>query len=274
MKSNRFAYMTEDGLRPHELRDGDAYAALQPALIELGYEDGATFINHPVRKDAPDTSLNDMGLLSDKDLLVITSRPPIHESNLSYSRQVRASHPSGNLFEQQVLFPMFEKYLLFCTRNQIILRPGQAERLEAGYKNRADLSFFVKPNAKKNRFESAYSIAGGGGRFLPFMSDRTTAAYLIHTDPLEMPDGKKGARVLAAFGVSGTIGLVFAHHLRHQKHPAFVGLLEDALKQPGLSMMEITVTKDVPSFYTSLDFSDQWGYKLITRRNGLQGGSV
>lgn len=279
MKSHRFAYMTEpareDDLRPHELRDGDAYAALLPGLIRLGYEAGAPFINHPVCSGVPDTSLADMSLLSEEDLLVLTSRPPMNERNVrGGSRQVKASHPSNNLFEQAVLFPMLRQYLAYCSRNQIVLHSDQAQRLEQGYGNRGDLDFYLKPNQKKNRYEASYSLAGGGSKFKPFQDDRTTAAYLIHTPPLQMPDGKKGARVLAAFGVSGTIGLIFSHHLGYQKPPAFVGLLEDALKRPGFAMMEITVTKDVPPFYTTLDFSDEWEYKLITRRNGMSGASA
>jgi len=277
MRSHRFAYMTvparADDFRPHELRDGDAYATMLPALMKLKYEAGATFINHPVCNDAPDMSLADMSSLSEEDLLVITSRPPMNEKDSDDGpRQMKLSHPSGNQFEQTVLFPMLRRYLSYCSRDQIVLHPDQAQRLDPRYRNRGDLDFYLKPNQNKSRYEAAYRMTAGGRKYERFAEDRTTAAYLIHTPPLEMPGGKNGARVLAAFGVSGTIGFVFAHHLRHQKLPAFAGLFEDALKKPGFAMMEITVTKDVPPFYTTLDFTDEWDYKLITRWNGASEG--
>lgn len=278
MKTHRFAYMTEPArehdLRPHELRDGDAYATLLPALIKLGYEAGPLFVNHPLSSDPPgtslpDTSLEDMRALSADDLLVITSRPPLNERGVRGGpRQVKVSHPSYNQFEQRILFPVLRRHLAYCARNQIVLTAERAERLNPGYGNRQDLDFYLKPNERKHRYEASYSVTSGAGRYEPFDDNRTTAAYLIHTPPLHMPDGAKTARVLAAFGVSGTIGLVFAHHLCAQKLPPFVGLLEDILRKPGFAMMEITVTKDVPRFYMTLDFSDTWEYKLITRKNG------
>jgi len=271
MKFHRFAFMTkpnkEAELRPHELRDADAFALLVPALIGLGYQAGELLINHPVTSKASDTSLANMGRLTPDDLLVVTSRPPLNEKRKTGEiRVVKVTDPSENEFEQEVLFPALKKYLDFCSRNQIVLSLSQSACLEPGYRNREALEFYLKASEKVKRHEASYAMVGESGRFEPYKRDRTTAAYLIHTPPLQMPDGRKGPRVLAAFGLSGTMGLVFAHQLCEQKLPPFEGLLEDVLQGPAFAMVEIAVTQDVPDFYTDLVFSDEWEYKLITKR--------
>jgi hypothetical protein len=275
----RFAYTTkpnrDNDLRPHMLRDGDAYAHLGFALIQLGYSDGELKINHPLRPGVSDTSLEDMAHLSEQDLLVILTRPPLNDppptqkkSNID-SRHIRPNHPSLTRFEQQVLFPELRNYLINCSRDEIQLRADQAQmRLEPGYANRDAINFYMRPDERFQRYEASYRFLGRapGAAHTP---NRTTAAYLIHTEPLKRPDGTKGPRVLVAFGVSGTIGLVFAYQLRWQRKAPFQGLLKEALSAPGISMVEIEVTRDVPRFYTNLSFSNDWEYKLITRRPSL-----
>lgn len=267
MTVHRFAYMTEptrgDDRRPHELRDGDAYCLLLPALIALGYQAGSTLINHPLNPSVQDTSIEDLGFLDEDDLLVVTSRPPIHDTETTMTP--KQSKPSKTEFEQATFFPGLSDYLTYCSRSQIMLHQNQAKLLKSGYRNRWNVNFFIKPNSKKARWESAYDTLDGSRGFEPFQVNRTTAAYMIHTPPLKMPSGR-GPRVLLSFGLSGTVGCAFAHQLSAQKLPEFRGLLEDILRAPGFAMVEITVTRDVPGFYTSLDFSDDWEYKLITKR--------
>jgi hypothetical protein len=36
-------------------------------------------------------------------------------------------------------------------------------------------------------------------------------------------------------------------------------------------MVEISITRDVPPYYTNLDFSNEWRYTLITKRPGAAG---
>jgi hypothetical protein len=205
-----------------------------------------------------------MSFLTEDDLLVITSRPPLDDRRLAGGPKV--SNPSNTAFEQGILFPALTGYLKYCSRKQVTLNAKCAALLEHPYQNRKDLNYFIKPNQKKGRYEASYEMGAGGGQYEPFQADRTTAAYVFHTPALEMPGGRKGPRVLVSFGLSGTIGYIFAHHLCEQRLPPFHGLLEDILRAPGFAMVEITVTRDVPAFYTTLDFSDDWEYKLITKR--------
>lgn len=271
MTFHRFAFMTrqekEADLRPHELRDGDAFARLVPALMALGYGSGPLLINHPLATGAKDTSMARMSSMSEQNLLVVTSRPPLDEERKTGKRVVKASDPSENEFEQQVVVPALRRYLDTCSRDKIVLTLSQAARLEQRYRNRQSVKFFLKANEQVKRHEASYKLTENDS-YEAFTAERTTAAYLIHTPPLLMPDGRKGPRVLTAFGLSGTIGLIFANQLTEQKIPAFQGLLEDTLRGPGFAMVEITVTRDVPEFYMDLDFSDEWEYRLITKRPG------
>ena len=276
MNFYRFAFMAKSNrglpLRPHELRDADVFVAVSAVLNSMGHTYNDLVINHPVSPGGVDTSMEDMERLGEDDLLVISSRPPISEKpKAPDERPVKVHFPSASRFEQRVLFPALREYLMYCTREEIQVDLNKSEWMEPRYRNREDLTFFLKPNEKKNRFEAAYSIAGRAGNFEPFVADRTTAAYMIHTGPLLMPGGRKGPRVLATFGVSGTVSLVFAHHLWQQTLEPFPNLLRDALSTPSLTMVEISITRDVPPYYTSLDFSNEWRYTLITKRPGAAG---
>lgn len=277
MKFYRFAFMAKPNrdhlqLRPHELRDADVFVDVSAALSSMGHVYQGRIINHPVSPGGPDTSMEDMERLGEDDLLVISSRPPLSEKpKASEERTVKVHFPSTSRFEQRILFPTLREYLIYCSREEIQVDLSKAGWLQPRYRNREDLTFFLKPNEKKNRFEAAYSIAGRAGKFEGFEANRTTAAYLVHTGPLEMPGGRKGPRVLVAFGVSGTVGLVFAHHLWQQTFEPFQGLLQDALATPSMAIVEIGVTRDVPSYYTNLDFTNEWRYTLITKRPGAPG---
>jgi hypothetical protein len=251
----------ERPLRPHEIRDGDVFVETQAALTRLGHEYGGRIINHQVEHGGPDRSMQDVAGLGKNDILVISSRPPMNQHTQAVGG-VRISLPSASEFEQKILFKELRRYLVHCSRKEIGLDLKMAESLLPAYWDREQLEFYVKP--AKGRFEAAYYTTSGRAGCAKFKKDRTTVGYLIYTEPLEMPGGQTGPRVLALFGVSGTVGIIFANQIWKQKHEVFRGLLEKAMTRPSLSMVEMTV-KDVPAYFTNLDFADDWEYKLITR---------
>jgi hypothetical protein len=163
------------------------------------------------------------------------------------------------------VFPAIRKYLDYCTREDIQLKALEArQRLLPSYENRQSIAFYMRPDEKEHRYEASYRLLGRS-ESSEFTRKRTTAAYMIHTEPVTRPDGRKGPRVLAIFGVSGTTGLVFSYQLRWQRIEPFQGLLADALSAPGITIVEIELTKDVPRIFTNLRFSDGWEYKRITK---------
>jgi hypothetical protein len=210
--------------------------------------------------------MEDVEKLGENDILVISSRMPM-DQHTNKPGAVRVSLPSLSKFEQEHLFKELRLYVKHCSRKEIAVADKVADTILSEYRDRELLEFYVQP--AKGRFEAAYYMASGRENCKPFVKDRTTAGYLISTAPLAMPGGWKGPRVLALFGVCGTAGIVLANQLRKQKHEVFQGLLKEAIKQPSLSMVEMTV-KEVPDYYTNLDFADDWDYKLITQRPSEQ----
>jgi hypothetical protein len=272
LKFYRFGFMGKpEGnrpLRPHEVRDGDVFSETQATLTRLGHEYAGRIINYPVEDGGPDRSMEAVANLGENDILLISSRPPMNENPYA-AGQVRVSFPSMSEFEEDILFEELRKYLLHCSRKEIALDYRKTERLLPQYRDRAHLEFYVR--SQNGGFEAAYQKTSGRIGCEPFVEYQTTVGYLIYTAPLQMPNGRKGPRVLALFGISGTVGVVFANQIWKEKHEVFRGLLEEAMRQPSLSMVEITV-KGVPKYYTSLDFADRWDYKLITRRPAQQTG--
>src|SRR5216684_2350356 len=212
MRVFHFAYMSNPTgeflhLRPHQLRDGDAFAELLAGLTFLGHEYGGLVINHPMDHGNPsDDSLRFMQDLHEDDLLVLTTRPPLNDVPSKDPKHVKQSRT----YMEKCLFTAVRDYIVICKRDHIQLHPDQALHLRPHYRDRADMEFFVKGHAKLQRFEASYKGSGSGDKtYAGYEANITTAAYLIHTPPIQLPGRKNGPRVLAAFGMSGTVSLVF-----------------------------------------------------------------
>jgi hypothetical protein len=277
MRIFHFAYMshpTGESLRPHQLRDGDAFAELLAALTSLGHEYGGLIINHPtIPSSGADDSLRHVQHLDEHDLLVLTTRPPLNDSPSKDPKHVKSSHTKL----EGKLFAAIRDYVVLSTRDQIQLHPDEAVCLKKRFENRADTEFFVKGHARLGRFEASYKGSGAGDKtYAGYEPNITTAGYLVYTSPVQLPGRKTGPRLLASFGMSGTISLVFAHFLRNatvqsrstrkgtSKPGAFAwDLLSTVLKQPGIAMVEITINNRIPSMFYNLDFADHWKYELV-----------
>jgi hypothetical protein len=141
------------------------------------------------------------------------------------------------------------------------------------------MEFFVKGHARLRRFEASYKGSGGGDKtYAGYEPNITTAGYLVHTSPVQLPGGRMGPQLLASFGMSGTISLVFAHVLRKAAIPVKVqsttkttykprafawDLLSTVLREPGIGMVEITINNKIPTTFYNLDFADDWKYELV-----------
>lgn len=266
MRFLHFSYLATAGaapLRPHELRDGNAFVELSHALVKLGHDYGGLVINYPQKAGQADSSLMGIRGLSTKDFLVLTTRPPLNDRPLTGTP--KPLERSGSVLEHSIFYSM-RKHISKCTRDEIQL--NHSEHLEERFMNRADVAYYIKTDKNHPRFEAAYHArVNDKGRFADFDPNLTTAAYLLHAEPIVLPNGRKGPRVLAAFGVSGTIGLIFAYLLRTQPFPPFVGLLEQVLMRPSIMMLEITVTGPNPVAhpFRDLRFANHWKYQLLTK---------
>ncbi|MBZ5530397.1 MAG: hypothetical protein LAO20_03105 [Acidobacteriia bacterium] len=265
MKFVHFSYLATPGvaaLRPHELRDGDAFVELSHALTKLGHEYGGLIINHPEERGQQDSSLKNVYQMSAHDFLVLTTRPPLNDRPVV--GQPKPMKRSETALEHAV-FDSIRKHLSYCTRNGIQL--NHRECVQDEFLNRADMGYYVKTDRTHPRFEAAYHEKDDRLHFAPFQLNLTTAGYLLHAEPIVLPSGKRGPRVLVVFGVSGTIGLALAYLLRTQPFPPFRGLLKQLLTKPSIVMVEISVPEPnpVPQPFRDLHFVERWKYQIVTK---------
>src|SRR6267143_479448 len=91
----RFAYHTslndKSELRLHQLRDGDAFAELSAPFYSKGYEYGGLLLNLPSEKEA-DAPHFDVSSLTSSDLVLLNTRPPIHDIDQENKHPVRRSY--------------------------------------------------------------------------------------------------------------------------------------------------------------------------------------
>ena len=102
--------------RIHQLRDGDAFSELAAALYSRGYRYGGLFLNLP--PDEPEKELSvDVSSLTSADLLVLNTRPPIHDREEEVNRPVPESFTDLEKLIFQVLKRYFEsRYFSLAVR--------------------------------------------------------------------------------------------------------------------------------------------------------------
>jgi hypothetical protein len=179
------------GKRPqlHKTRDGAAFAQLAGALCgHCGFKVGDIILNHP------EAANRDFDYPFEKgDLLLVTTRPPLDDSEEGDARRVEKS---GTALEGKI-FGVFRKYFKTCSRSRIELSDGIARRMtELGlpWRERANVAFRMNAGA-------GYSgCADTVGQWTPHPRADLTAAYLIYcTDTWA-----EGPALLGAFAMGGT----------------------------------------------------------------------
>ncbi len=246
----RFGYLCDQRVdRPlatHKLRDTDAFCEISAVLWERKFKFGGLLINYPKAAYPEDKSLEETRFLTSSDILVLTTRPPLNDMPYKHRRTVT---PSGTDFEQMKLFPVLTQHFLYCSRVDVVLSKTLAGSLKKGYENRAHVEFY-------QRAEASYKSTGSYNKHptdCVGWDARTTAAYLLQTPPI----WEGGPRLLTAFGMSGTIGLVWSYLLRTR----FPDLLDDRSR---FVMAEIIRSTPIPPpAQMTLGFADDWEATII-----------
>jgi hypothetical protein len=228
--------------RIHQLRDGDAFVELASVLYSRGYEYGGLFLNPPTDKpkNAPPVNISSLTAL---DLLVLNTRPPLHDIEEEVKRPVR---PSYTRLENRI-FRTLKQYFKICSRSHILLEKPIAEQLDNDYKNRANILF-------RESLDGSYlKYRGYGDKFWQKSEgERLTAFYLIQIPSL----WKNGPGLLAAFGMAGTETLAWNYLLR-TRFPKWIGSYQ-------FLMAEVLPAK-LPRKPTDLTFANEWKVTPILR---------
>ena len=115
----RFAYhasqISDVRMRMHQGRDADALLELLPVLNQKGYRYEGLLLNPPSekREDAP---VVDISFLSASDLVVLTTRPPLHDIEAGDKRPIRRSFTN---LEELIFAALRPKYLAWCVHGRL-----------------------------------------------------------------------------------------------------------------------------------------------------------
>jgi hypothetical protein len=232
----------------HKVRDGLASGLLISALLEGGYEYGGPILN------LPETVAEELDLLgkirhvdasaSNLDLLLLTTRPPLDDSEAGENNVKRPILCSRNNAEMAV-FERLRTFFMECSRGRVILQP----------------KIHLPPDAE--HFRNLWFKQSGGALIKqpshPCLVNRT-AAYMLSTPPMR-PDGP---RLVAAFGMGGTETLLLAYLIRtHQEFSrAFRDLLRDG--EPRLTIVTFLVPSYIPHPYLSYDLEELDGRLVVS----------
>lgn len=223
--------------RIHQLRDGDAFAQLSPLLYSKGYEYAGLLLNLPSesREQAPHV---DVSSLTSSDLVVLNTRPPIHDQTAYDRHRVQRSY---NKLEDLIFEAVKPKYLKKCARSEIVLRENMAARLHPGFKDKADIVFHSSHDSSYLRYR------GYEDKFWnkPPPDQKRTAVYLIQI-PAIWPDGPG---LLAAFGMAGTETLVW-NYLLGTRLRKWIDVYQFLIAEVLLC--------DLPDQPIDLSFADNW----------------
>jgi len=260
MKFVRFCYLSSDDRRrfPHQIRDGDAALELFESLRLLKFEHGGILINWPFTDGIIDTSMTDFVSLNmgESDVLLLTTRPPLDDRE-----EKKPLRPSGTELERKIFAVLREKCFAECSRSTVAVHPHIRTHFLANYKNRSEVKYYATRLKSRGEVEDEELIGDASykelcGRDGTVLSEtdmkRRSAGYVVH-----LPLGRGMPRLLAVFGLSGTMTFLWSYVLSKTYNHLLDWVLEypkeGSLNHGRFIMAEITTTASIPQRPPTLD---------------------
>lgn len=236
MQCHRFAYATRlrkgEQPLPYKIRDGAAFGELTAQLSELGYEYGELIFNPPFRrgKDKP-LGKEHFGFIKRDDLIVLTTRPPMHDKQQGDKKQM----PQSRTHLEKMIFKVCRKYFRVCARSHVELTRAVGARCK-----KADLNFHQHKSA---RLKSHRRLNELRATYVP-SNTPTMIAFLLRTKSIP----EYGCDLLVSFGMGGWETLIWNRIVRKQ--------FPQWLTRPVFVVAELDMSK-IPAKVRTLDFIDQ-----------------
>lgn len=235
-------------LWPFRMRDLLALQELLTALGKRGYSVGDMILNYPMSLPAslplasvPPLDRVDYSFLTENDLIVLPTRPPMHDRALG---DRRGSERSFTELEALLFQGPLSRWFKTCGRSEIHLAELAASVCEEIRKRQ---TIIVRQNVG-----ATYQSYGSPvtGQWADFKGPHSlTPAFLVYAEHA----WPGGPAFLAAFGMGGIETLVWCHQLATK--------YSDLLCSKPFAMAEMrTVPCDRPS---SLAFADAWEVTIL-----------
>lgn len=237
-KAGRFFRVTysnayEEDPKLFQCRDGMAFNELSALLPPMGYEYGTAIHLYP----DDSRSLAELDSFRPTDLLVMATRPPLHDhSGLHPRKWIRGSK---NAFEAAV-FAECMKYFEFCTRKHVILTKDAFGLLKEGPEKKKwqHVELFERSGAEvMQHFDGPVGVRPPNG-------ERYTVAFFLRAN--NVPGLNCG--LVTSFGMDG-YGTVIWNRIIRTRYPHWIA-------SPRFVMAAIVFKKPIPDRPITPAFAD------------------
>ena len=240
----RFAYPAaahkDRDILPFQMRDGEAALFLMAALAERGYRFEDTYLNYP--SPGPDLIPVDLGGLQPTDLILLCTRPPMHDRVAGDRKEIRRSYTT---LEDKLFKGPLAEHFEVCARSELRLTPSTAAISPEIAKRRTILF-----RQHRGAMYQSYGAPDTGD--WTHFKDRQplTAAFLVYSEHA----WPGGPAFLVAFGMGGTETLVWCRLLATR--------FADLLCTTSFAMAELRAISN-PEHPESTRFADSWEVELL-----------
>jgi hypothetical protein len=246
----RFAYAApiKDGEdpKPFKTRDGAAFDELTFGLHELKYKYQGLIYNYPFDPNigAPLGKDHFTFLEPNRDILVLTTRPPLDDERHGDKKTVKRSHTDL----EDAVVESLRRFFTVCARSHVQLTADTAKFLKAPACAKADMKFHQHKDARMFEY-----MALGEFRGIRVPEDEyRTMAFLVHLGAIE----RYGCELLAAFGMGGIETLIWNRFIRNNLSKY------SWLKKPVFVVAELNLI-NTPLRPITLDFVDRIGVEIL-----------
>jgi hypothetical protein len=242
-RSLHFAYLTsghkDREQYPFQVRDSEAALYVSRPLTERGYPFGGSIFNYP--SPGPDLIPVDEGSFRETDLILLTTRPPMDDLDVSDRRFIPRSFTT--LEDKLFQGPLRERFRR-CARSEVLLTDATADVSEEIAK-RQSIVFRQNGGATYQSYGSPVTR-----EFRRFKREPLTAAFLVYAEHA----WPGGPGLLAAFGMGGMETLVWCYRLAKD--------FRHLLCTTPFVMAEMR-TGALPERPVSMDFADSWEITIL-----------
>ena len=226
-------------------RDGVAFCELVPAFYEMGYKFGTTIHFYP----DDERKLSEFPALGAGDVLVLATRPPLHDRKAIKVRRKVILTAKTEL--EASLFAELSKHLEYCTRKHVRLTRHGAARLRPEF-------------ARKWRWLEFFEYTSSDIKWhlvdpepvKPPKNHHSTVAFFLRVNQVR---GLK-CSFIASFGMDGYGTLVWNRIIRKQ--------FPHWLTQEGFIMAELVFKQKIPPAPLTPEFVDDDSFvevRILTR---------
>jgi hypothetical protein len=226
-------------------RDGIAFCELAAVLPAMGYDFGTTIHLYP----DDERSLSAFPQFRPSDLLVLPTRPPLHDKVGIIPPRRKIIHATKTGLEA-ALFKTLARYFEFCTRKRVKLSKYGASRIRVqDSQNWEHVEVYEYCGAEILKYYVGLEPVR------PVAKHKSTIAFFLRVNCVPVLD----CGFVASFGMDGYGTLIWNRFIR-RAHPEW-------LAKPGFVMAELIFKKPIPDKPLTPDFVDDGAHvevRLLT----------